>query len=100
METTKKAGVSARTHEVSEDSKIIIKVKDAIAVAAFLIYIGMSVAGYFFARGKLESLEQGNQVLQEKVQSLQQDYRMNSLELKHIQEDIGEVKEVLNQRKK
>ncbi len=31
---------TAQMHEVSEDSKIVIRVKDAIAVAAFLVYIG------------------------------------------------------------
>jgi hypothetical protein len=97
MDVTEKASPSGKIHEVSEDSKIVIRVKDALAIGAFLVYIGMSIAGYLFAKDKLDSLEHGNQILQEKVDGLENSHHVTDVKLEHIREDLGEIKNKLNE---
>jgi hypothetical protein len=100
MDATEKATTNTKAHEVSEDSKIVIKVKDALAIGAFLVYIGMSIAGYLFAKEKLDSLEHGNQILQEKVDGLENNHQVTNVKLEHIREALGEIKNKLNEEKR
>ena len=86
--------------EVSEDSKITIKVKDAIAIASFLIYVGISVAGYFFARNKLDQLEETNKELQKQVLSLESEYKASREILDRVEKQVNNVNDFLMKKGK